>query len=53
MRKAYIWVIPCQMNKFFLKLHQMFHIFMKFGTLVDLTEIIRMQKKVFKNFHYF
>ena len=26
----------------------MFHIFMKFGTLVDLTEIISMQKKFFK-----
>ena len=26
---------------------------MKFGTLVDLTEIIKMKKKVFKNFHYF
>ena len=33
---------------FFKKLHQMLHIFMKFGTLVDLIEIIRMQKKFLK-----
>ena len=39
------WVIPCQMNKVLKKLHQMFHILMKFGILLDLTEIIRMQKK--------
>jgi len=32
----------------FQKLHQVFCISMKFGTFVDLTEKLRMQKKIFK-----
>jgi len=34
------------------RLHKVLSISMKFGTLVDLTKKLRMQKKFLKNFHY-